>query len=299
MDYIEKIRTSRIINYFNFNCPISEDETKGTDSSIVKAIHTFINRYDTQIKLNYTFIIKYDNDALSYMTYLIIKNVGSILGRDLDIRYCYDKISNEEKELFKNIKPIGFKKAKNLKRAVLITSYHPICNVEADKYFSKFFIEIYHPLEIFTPNQLSVLQDFYCKKDMKFYCENLGKKNEEEIYWNKYFTYPIEENNNEIFDRRHLSILKNKVPVVIFKLSGTEEDFPLYDFILKSSKEGNIHLYYINGDKNFVITNLSRYLDYRNTIQNFNTLTKVEYEYLINQYFIYNYTYENFQEGED
>lgn len=298
MDYIEKIRNSRIINYFNFNCPINKDEERGTDSSIVKAIHTFINKYNTETKLNYTIIIKYDNDIFSYLSYLIIKNAGSAMGKNLDIRIC-GNLNKEEKELFKNVKLIGLKRAKNLKKAILITGFHPICNVEADGYYSKNFIEIYHPLEYFTPKQLFITQKFYCKEDSCLYNVKLGIGNEKEIYWDNYFSYPIGNTDNPIFNYQHLICLKEKIPVVIFKLSGTEKDFPLYDFILKSSKEGNIHLYYIDGDKDFVINNLSRYLDYRNTIQNFNTLTKTEYEYLIDQYFIYNYTYENFQEGEE
>lgn len=284
MDCIDRLRHLRVINHFNLDGPYTEDEQKNTDMAVVKAIHSFIQNYDSEIKQNYTFIIKYDNDIFSLLAYRIIKNSSTIIGRDLDIRYYCENLTPEEKEYFKGIKPIGLRKAKKLKKAVLITGFNSICNVNGDGYFSKFFIDIHRPIEHFTPKNLRILQSFYFDKDKdkKIFIENLGLRTQEEQNWEQYFSYPITNTNNndtadyesEIFTRKHLDILYNNVPIVLFILSGTEEDFPIYDFILKSSKEGNIHCYYVQGNKqeniDFVKTNLSPYLDFRNQINDIN-----------------------------
>lgn len=310
MDYIDKLRHLRVINYFNLNGPYTNDESKNTDMTIVKSIHTFLQIFDSEIKQNYTFIIKYDNDIFSLLAYKIIKNASIILGKDLDIRYYCENLTPEEKEYFKGIKPIGLRKAKKLKKAVLITGFNPICNVDADGTFSKIFIDIYRPLEHFTPKNLRILQNFYFdkEKDKKIFVKNLGLRNENEQNWESYFSYPITnmKNNNtenfetETFLRKHLETLKNNVPVVIFTLSGTERDFPLYDFILKSSKEGNIHIYYVDGDIDFVKTNLSPYLDFRNQLNEINLISYEEFKELTKiikeDYFYY---YNTFKGGEE
>lgn len=301
MDYIEKIRHARVVNYFNFNGPYLSNEEQNTDLTIGKSIHTFINRYQNEIKQNYTFIIKFNNDAYSYLSYCIIKNVSSIMGRELDLRYLKDyNYNSKEKEYFKGIKPISLRKALKLKKAILITGYHPICNVIKEEFFSKKFIEIYHPIEIFTPYNLEILQDFYLKKEEDIYCEKIGNWNSGAEFWYNYYKTNGNREDSPYFNKVHIEAFNRCVPISLFKLSGTEKDFSLFDFIIKSSQEGNIHLYCVPADKvDFIKVNLSPYLDCKNMIREENILTETEFDYLSEQENFYSFSYENFKEGED
>lgn len=297
MNCKDKMRQLQVINYFNFDGPLYEDEGRNTDYSVAKAIRTFIEKYKSEIRQNYTFIIDYQNDIFSLLAYKIIKSSSSVVGKDYDIRYCGKLKTEEEKAYFKNERPIGIKKAQKLKKAVLITGFHPICNVIDLNYFSKFFIEIYNPLEHFTPQCLSILQDYYTdkEKDKAIIIENLGERDVKEKFWFDYFSYPMKYPDTLDIIRVNVKMEKDNLvpPYVCFTLSGTEQDFPLYDFILKSSKEGNIHLYIIPEDKvDFVKTNLSPYLDFRNQINDLNLITKEEAKVFIDEceeFYLYNY----------
>ena len=274
MDYIDKIRYLRIINDFNFSGPYLEDKEKNADLVIAKFLHDFNQNFKTKILQGYTFVIMNDDNLYSVLACRLIKSAIAINTKTIKLRYC-----GENNELFRGIKPIKFEKVEKLKKVVLITGYHPIYNVAANKEYSKNFVNICSPLETFTPQALEVLFNFYLgeeNKDIKF-CHS----SEQQRLWYNFFTYPIKEiEENDIFIRKHLSILRtNPKPVAVFELTGTEEDFNLYDFILDSSKEGNIHLYYIPEDKiNFVKTNLSPFLDYRNQVMELNLLNKEELE---------------------
>lgn len=297
MKCVDKMQQLQVINYFNFDGPLYEDEGRNTDYSVAKAIRTFIEKYKSEISQNYTFVIDYQNDIFSLLAYKIIKSSSSVVGKDYNIRYCGELKTPEEKEYFKNERHIGIKKAQKLKKAVLITGFHPICNVIDLNHFSKFFIEIYNPLEHFTPRCLSILQDYYTnkEKDKAIIIENLGERDIKEKFWFDYFSYPMEYPDTLDIIRVNIKMEKDNLipPYVCFTLSGTEQDFPLYDFILKSSKEGNIHLYVIPEDKvDFVKTNLSPYLDFRNQINDLNLITKEEAKAFIDEceeFYLYNY----------
>lgn len=302
---MDKLQYLRIINYFNINCPIYQDEVKNTDLAISKIMSKFLTEYTIKIRQRYTFILDYRNDIFSLLAYSIIKNCISVSHLDIDIRYLGDLKTDIEKKYFRDIKPIGIKKATKMKKAILITGFNPICNVVNFGYFSKHFIDIFNPLESFTPNNLKMIQDYYySNEDFKdFYINNLGKRTEEESYWNKFFSYPVaavSKENNFNLEKFYYEKINEDVPVVVFSLLGTEEDFELYDFILKSSKEGNIHLYIVNGNLNFVKTNLNFYIDSKNMVQDSNILTNDEYLDFIEKYSgkYYYYNNENFKEEE-
>lgn len=305
MRYIERLRQLKVINYFNFDGPLFEKEDQNTDYSVAKTIRSFIEKYKSEIKQRYTFIINYQNDIFSLLAYKIIKSSSSVVGKDFDIRYCGELKTPREKEYFKNERPIGLKKAKKLKKAILITGFHPICNVISLNYLSKNFIEIYNPLEHFTPHSLNILQEYYTnkEKDKEIIIKDLGYRNEKEKFWFDYFSYPLEEKDCLEVIRQNIKIDKEgkSTPIACFSLSGTEKDFPLYDFILKSSKEGNVHLYNIPKDKiDFVKINLYNYIDFRNMVNELNLITEEEIKEIKEKCDdFYLYDYKNFQEVKD
>lgn len=280
MNLLEKIKHLRIINSFNMYGPYCEDIEKNADIVLSVAIHDFINKYNFEIKNHYTFILKYDNEIYSFLAYKVIKNAAIVIHKDIDIRVLGDIKLPEEKEYFKEINSIGLKKAKKHKKAVLITGFNPICNVDCIDNFSNDFIEIYNPIEKMTPETLKTLQNFYLNEDSPLYCFNMTEGSIQKRCWECYFTYPIATNlynSEELYD---LSNNNDDKSIVIFQLNGTEKDFNLYDFIIESSKEGNIHLYSIPEDKiDFVKTNLSPYLDFRNQINHINVIDKKEISY--------------------
>ena len=77
------------------------------------------------------------------------------------------------------------------------------------------------------------------------------------------------------------SLLLN-IPLCVFDLQGNEDDFPVFNFILKSAREGNIHLYiYKNEEQSeFIFNNLRPYLDVRNIPAPINMITMDEYKQL-------------------
>lgn len=262
----------------------------------------FLTEYTGKIRQGYTFILNYNNDIFSLISYSIIKNCISVSGLNIDIRYMGNLNTQEEKNYFKGIKPIGLRRALKMKKAVLITGFNPICNVIEMRYFSKHFIDIFNPIENFTPKNLKIIQKYYFDGDnfKNFYIDNLGTRTEEENYWNEYFSYPLVKIKNSYdfnVEKFYEEKINKEIPLVVFYLLGTENDFNLYDIILKSSKEGNIHLYTINGNEenvNFAKTNLNAYIESRNMIQDLNLLSKEEYFDFIQEYsgkyYYYDYT---------
>ena len=306
---MDRLQHLRIINYFNLNCPVYNDEVKNTDLVISKVIGQFLFEYSAKVRQGYTFIVNYDNDIYSLLAFALIKNCISVVKGNIDIRYMGTLKTEIEKEYFKGIKPIGFKKASKMKKAVLITGFNPICNVKHQEYLSKHFIDIFNPLEHYTPENIRINQNFYFDKDKfsDFYFTDTGFETQRQLYWKEYFSYPITEVKEEYHfnpDKFYEENIDESIPVVVFSLLGTEEDFDLYDFILKSSKEGNIHLYIVNGDEgkiDFVKTNLNPYIDPRNMLQDINLLTNEDYLNFVEKYSgkYYYYNNESFKKEEE
>ena len=132
--------------------------------------------------------------------------------------------------------------------------------------------------------------NFYLDKNSFLYKKDLKATN-----WSFFYKIPIGLTSN--FEMKQLAWTispddiyekcDKNIPIVAFKLKGTEEDLDTFDIIYKSSKEGNIHLYIIEGDKNFVINNLIPYLDCRNVPQDINIVDKKRaYEILEREYHI-------------
>ena len=192
----------------------------------------------------------------------MIRNVGAALQLEMDIRILGDIDTKEEKEIFKDIPTIGWRKARKIKNAVFVTGYHPIYNVIDLIPYSKIFIEILNPIERFEPNSLSIAQTFYLNMESILWSILL------EIRDDKYLEKEWETDNN--------------IPLIFFKLKGNESDFPVFDLIRKSSSEGNIHLYIVENEDqyNFIRCNLAPYIDTRNIPNELNTITEEEYRHI-------------------
>lgn len=289
MTAIEHLKYLRVINYFNFinnhypNPNLSKEKQKEVNGNIALTymMTDFIKRYEFEMKKRYTFIVKYDHTVYSFLALRICHAAAAAMRVTINIRILGD-LNAEEKEYFKDFPTISYRKAKKEKHCVLITGYHPIFNVENEAALSKDFIEIYHPVARMNPSDIYVAQTFYLDKD-----SFLWDQYPFEVLWYDFYKLPIgggvdwyeqgDDEKNEIVDKIY-DITDKSIPLVLFILDGSEEDFKLYDLILESSKEGNIHLYMFHdnvGDKlEFTMTNLGRYIDSRNFPQVYNIVSR-------------------------
>ena len=216
------------------------------------------------------------------MALRIIHTAATAIQRTIDIRIL-GELNSDEQEYFKHFKTISYRKAKKMKNAVLITGFNPILNVDCIGDLSKVFIEIYNPISRLTPVTLQTLFSYWIDKDCFLYDENFAKTE-----WSKYTDYEDEKKFSETdFSNENLTpsikeIYNNideNIPIVHFILSGTTEDFPLYNYILKSSREGNIHIYTIYGGEEeveFTKLNLGTYIGFRNYPRNCNIVSEEE-----------------------
>lgn len=258
----ERIRLLRTINKFNFSTPFYHDEEKDANFAVAKALQDIIRTYHNELKRKYTFIIKYDKDIYSFLAYRMVRNVGAALQIEMDIRILGKIDTPEEKEIFKDMPTIGWRKARKIKNAIFVTGYHPIYNVIDLSSYSKTFIEILNPIERFEPNSLTVAQTFYLDIESKL--------------WSIF----LEGRSDRYLSRKWKT--DNTIPLIFFKLSGTEEDFPVFDLIRKSSDEGNIHLYIVENEKqyDFIRCNLAPYIETRNIPNEINTVSEEEYRHI-------------------
>lgn len=291
----------RAINQFNLDGPCYQNREKDANNIIARAIGRFISLYKKEIKNNYTFIINYDNDFYSALAYVVVANCGGVMKKQLDLRLLGTPKTPEEKQFFNGIKLINYQKAKKAKKAVLVTGFHPICNVINLNELSKNFIEIANPLERFTPDAFSFAQSYYFSKDFLKAVDKRVTISEEfrRNDWSTFFSYPICADNLPV----DTSEIKTDVPIVFFRMEAGEQYFKFYDFILESSKEGNIHYYIIDEkDEEFLKTNLNPYLDLRNQISELNTTrpedvadTKLKLSAITNEE-VWEFTMDNYED---
>lgn len=247
----DKIKRLEILYHYKMETPLYEDRERSADMTLARTLARFLSQYGEQLRRKYTFIVDYRNDVYSYLAYRIVRNAASAINSDIDIRLLGELKLDEEKKFFADVPTIGWRKAKKHKKAVIITAFNPIYNVKCAENFSNIFIEVFNPLEYVSPTDLATIQDYYLEKDSSLYVEGLGKNGIEK--WYEFYEKPfVNECPTELTDTP---------PCVIFILSGTEEDFPAYDAIRASVKEGNTHLYIIPEEKiKFVVNCLSPYV---------------------------------------
>lgn len=178
--------------------------------------------------------------------------------------YLMGNLTTEaEKKFFYGVKTISEKKAKRMKKNILVTGFHPICNVINLKYFYKNFIDVVSPISQFSPINLEIAEDYYINDNLK---EALYKNKDEDIsLWKTFFSYPL---SSKEVPKKGICI-DTKIPICIFKLKD-RNNFDLFDFILKSDKENNIHLYDMSEcsieDIEYFKFNLNFYLETKNHI---------------------------------
>lgn len=249
-----------------------------TNLLVNKTMNDFRNKYKDH--KNITFILYYNNNIYSLLTYRIIKNLESLMGFDLKI---YGKCKKEyEKEMFKNVKTIGYNKLKRLKNKVLISDYNPICNVVDDKKVFNLFEKIEYPIIHFIPKELEILQSFYIKPESEFYRDNICREtNEIEKYYNLF-------NKNylgELDKQKELEYFNNSdLRINVFYLSGTEKDFELYSLIRASDSNGIINIYVYENNLDFIKVNLNPYVTGKNRIGIYDCNCCLESEFNIDNF---------------
>lgn len=264
MDMDERINKLRAINFFNFDGPFFFNKEQDTDFAIARSAQNILTKYEKDMKRKTTIILKYDNDFYSYLAYRMIRFAAGAKQIEIDLRILGEIKTSQEKEIFKEFKTISWRKARKIKNAIFVTSYHPIYNVIDLSSYSKIFIEILNPIERFTPDSLTTAQEFYLDIDSPL--------------WSIF----LEGRSDDYLEEDWSHRIDNDIPVVFFKLTGTETDFPVFDLIRKSSNEGNIHLYIVENEEqyNFIRCNLAPYIETRNIPNELNTVTEKEYRHI-------------------
>ena len=216
------------------------------------------------MKRKTTIILKYDNDFYSYLAYRMIRFAAGAKQIEIDLRILGEIKTSQEKEIFKEFKTISWRKARKIKNAIFVTGYHPIYNVIDLSSYSKIFIEILNPIERFTPDSLTTAQEFYLDIDSPLWSIFLEGRSDD--YLEEDWSHRIDKD----------------IPLCVFDLQGNENDFPVFNFILKSSKEGNIHLYIFKNEEQaeYIQNNLRIYLDTSNIPAPINMITIEEYRQL-------------------
>lgn len=286
----EQKRTNlKIIYTYKFDGPHCEDISKDTDIAIINFINSFLRNCKHLLKMNYSIIIEYNNSIYDYLTYRLVSNALPLTTVKPEINILGVCNSPEEQALFKNVQFIGKKKAKKIKRAVYITGHHPIYNVKNLNDVSKQFSTVINPLERFSPPQMNQLIHYYVEKKNPLFT-TIDEDNS--LY--RFYQFPV-----GLKDFDDLPTTKTPKAVYLFKLSGTEDDFKCYDFILeKADKEpDSIFLYLVPSDDAAAYTelNLIPYLPRHLVPNKFNVITNKNE--ILHPTQTYNYT--EFMEGEE
>lgn len=242
-----------IISRYGFDGPHLEDPIKDTDMAILNFINSFLRNYGHLIKSKYPIIFEVENGIYDYLAYKLILSMSPLTTVKPEM-FSYIPESNDQKKIYSDATPIGKKKLKKMKKGIYIRGFHPIYNVSPIPEESKHLI-IINPIETFTPSQINQLFNFHCKKDKTHYHQI---DTETSIY--KFYQYPVG------YDDGFAEIGYVPKKVVLFKLSGTEDDFKCYDAILEKDlieESTTIFLYQVKDDKaaEWTILNLNPYLN--------------------------------------
>lgn len=271
---IDKVLNAKITNYYDIEVQYNENIEIFTNNLINKAFNTFMLYWKFANIKNIIFF--YQNlNTYSYLTLQLLLAAKGFL-TNVNIYIITDKriLSKNERQYFKNlskkkcIKIISLRKAIKLKNSLLVTGFNPICNVVNFNYFSKTFIDIYNPIEHFTPKSIKQMQKYYTEKENPFYDSTLCRE-VHDLY--KYFSYPWGEY------KCLLNEIKNNNPMVVFKLDVN--NIPALHEVIKSDSEGNIHFYIMpekDEDKERILENLNPFVSSKNAISNLNILSEKE-----------------------
>lgn len=268
-----------IAHNMNLDYQTISDYEHQTDRTLNRIMNKFVADYKDYFD-THTFVLEYQDNIFGVLTYYILKNIQGVYSFDLKV---YGKIK-KTKKLFYNKKDIIKKwKLKQLTNTIKINCFNPLYYVEFDE---KDFNDLSNSISIierFTPIQLQHLCNFFnIKKE-----ENIeiaeSAINIKQFYITLLFLNSYRHSSLKSIYKEKYS---NPIPGLCkYYLTGTEEDFSIFDRILK--EEGNtINFYYCPEDKEkWVKDNLNYYINSRNAAQkgiNLN-LPDEEFEKIIEQ----------------
>lgn len=229
----------------NFNYEIQ------TDRTLNFIMNNFVKNNQQNFK-NKIFVIEYQDNIFGILTYYILKNIQGVYPFNLKI--C-GKIK-QTKELIYNKKDIIKKwRIKNKKNIIFINCFNPLYYVKFSKEDFNNLSNSISIIDKFTPEQFSILCKF-------FYLDREKYRHIIEPVWHEMqdTIFNFYKNN---YKKDFLLAATPKIK--IWNLEANNEDFSLYDEILRNENE-TINLYICPKEKeDFLISNLSPYVNSRNT----------------------------------
>ena len=231
-----------------------EEQTNRTLNTIVNNfVHNYKNMFNT-----HTFILEYQDDVFGIITYNILKNIQGIYNFDLKV---FGKVKKTKNLFYNNKDIITKRKLKQFDNIIKINCFNPLYYVD---FSGKDFNDLSNSISLidrFTPQQLEYLCKFFNLNDIK------NKEILQPLLKMDFFTLnTLYVNFNNFTDSKALKekYTMNIPKFQVYNLTGTEEDFSIFDLILKQEKE-SIYFYYCPEDKEqFVINNLNYFINSRN-----------------------------------
>ena len=234
-----------LFHNLNLDYPKEFDYEAQTNYTLNKVMNEFISEFINSFE-DTTFVVNYTDDTFGLITYNILLTIQSCY--DIEF-YLYGK--NKKTKNYINKKyVIKKRKLKHLNNVIYIECFNPLYYVaKHKKYFND--LSIVSLISKFTPRQFTIMSQFYNIPDDTIYNTNYPQL---ECFCNRGQLYlPIEEYTN----------LPLK-PIKVYNLSGTEEDFQIFDKIL--SEEDNYLCFYMcpSDREEFIMENLNPYINSRN-----------------------------------
>lgn len=298
MNVYNNISYKIIYNYLNLDYPnglISYSDQ--TNKTICKIMNDFINIYKNDFNFK-TFILVSQDDIYSLIAYNILKNIQGMYKFNLKI---IGKRKNT-KEFIKKNNFINKFKLKKIKQdnIIYISCFNPIYKVKNNK---NTFKELrannyYNIIDKFTPLQFQIISEFYAIKNEKL-LQEFKQNYFLDFKWFTLHDGTFENNAGiDIFNNEYFyDIIKNKfnqINTYIIKLNGNENDFILFDSLIKTD---GIFLYFFdNKNIDFLKENLNFYISPKNAIKNYNSnnylLAKSFHKFNMNITYLGNWTEE-------
>lgn len=255
----------RLIKHIlNLDYDKNYDYEKQTNITLNRIMNNFVKNHIDYFE-NSIFIIDYTDDIYGFLTYSILKNIQGVYPFNLKI---IGKVKRTKK-LFYNKKDIIRVKRKFNKNVIFINCFNPLYYVDFPaKKFNNLSNSI-SLIESFTPEQLYFLCEFFAlnkEKYRKILSPILSKITPNLI------NFYQEKGNIKDYKEQSFNLPKIK----LWKLKGTDEDFPIYDEILKTENDF-INIYECPKDNEkiqFIKINLNYFINARNAaLDRYNLVT--------------------------
>lgn len=263
------LRNKLIFNALNLDYPrANQNYINQTNTTISTIMNDFIKQYYNNFKDTY-FILLYNDDIYSLIAYQILKNIQGIYPFKLKIlgKRKNTKIETNKKD-FLNYFQLNKIKKENI---IYISCFNPIYKVKNSILpFKELRNNCYNIIEKFTPIQFKIMTNFYAIKNNKLLSE----------FNNGFFEQFCDFSNSKgffqkctlIFTNPYFdNIIKDIKTLDLIQLQGNEEDFLIFDQIVKTSNNHICFYYYDINNKEFLMNNLNSYINPANIICNNNS----------------------------